>query len=111
MYYRYEVRMSDDEPWRDIFTVFDGYERNRVLRVLPEPNWNANHPEVETEWWMTQYAYERYGKVFDEIIGEMYNFHPKKEMERMKFRLHTVEKPDNIVFESRTQCLSKVSTA
>lgn len=102
MYYRYEARRKDSAEWLGIFAsgALNPSQRRQWGRVLREPKWYEKNPDTASKCWFTEYGYEKYHNLMDEMISETTNV--------WKIRLITCDKLGKLVCKGKVQCVELV---
>lgn len=95
MYYRYEAKTKTGE-YKGIFTVLNPSQRRYFNRFVKEPKWYKNNPNTDSRCWFTEEGYDKYHKIMENLISELYN---------VETRLLKVETLNNIVSKGKIQCI------
>lgn len=97
MYYRYEAKKNGEHV--GIFAVLNPDQRRYFARFLKEPEWYKSNPGVDSRCWFTEYGYEKYHHIIDELIEESGN---------LEVRVVTKETLPNVVIRGKVQCIELV---
>lgn len=95
MFYRYEAKNKNGE-YKGIFSFFNPSQRRHFNRFLKEPKWYEKNPGVDSKCWFTEYGYNKYHSVIDEMIDGS---------NIKDVRLITKDTLDNIVCKGKIQCI------
>ncbi len=102
MFYRYEVRLSDNEEWRGICTYLNPSERRKVNAFMKSPKWYDTHPDVNTEAWFTEFGYNKHRDKMEKIISNFCWEHP---CDNVQVHVRTAETLENIAICGKVQCI------
>lgn len=100
MYYRYDVKKTEDSEWTGVFSAFDPDQRRFWGRILTNPKWYSKNKGVNSKCWFTEKGYAKHHELMEKMIKNVQEKHPNYE-----FRLITKEKLNNIVMHGKIQCI------
>lgn len=106
MYYRYEIRFSDDTPWMGICSELNPSENRRLERFLSVPKWYEKHPNTPSTCWFTEYGFQKYHDRMEAIISNMDQYRSSELMNQIQIRLRKAETLKNIVMCGKVQCIA-----
>lgn len=97
MFYRYEAKKND--RFVGIFCVLNPSQRRQFNRLLKEPKWYANNPNVDSRCWFTEEGYSKYHSVIDGMISELRG---------VEIRILKRNEIQNIAMRSKIQCIELI---
>lgn len=103
MFYRYEIRKDKDLEWEGVFSCFDPDQRRFWSRLLRDPAWYRTHEDTPSRCQFTEYGYNKYHEIMDEMVEDLLYYRPAVECRILK-----ENELSNIVSRGKVQCIEQL---
>ncbi len=106
-YYRYEAKIEgEDDRWYGICAYLDPDCRRKLARYIAEPKWYKTHSDMDSKCWFTEYGYQKYSWLMDELVEDMTELMSDSGLERFRVRVLRAKALGEVYCAGKVQTIS-----